>query len=55
LSPHVAGQTEAALVRVATSAAHAILDEFAGRRPRHVYNPGAYDMRAVRDSGRPIR
>jgi D-3-phosphoglycerate dehydrogenase len=55
LSPHVAGQTEAALVRVATSAAHAILDEFAGRRPRHVYNPEAYDMRAVRDSGRPIR
>ena len=55
LSPHVAGQTEAALVRVATSAAHAILDEFAGRRPRHVYNPEAYDVRAVRDSGRPIR
>lgn len=48
LSPHVAGQTEEALVRVATSAAQAILDDFAGRRPRHVYNPEAYDVRAAR-------
>ena len=45
LSPHVAGQTGAALARVATAAAQAILDEFAGRRPRHVYNPEAYDVR----------
>lgn len=50
LSPHVAGQTDAALVRVATSAAQAILDEFAGRRPRHVYNPEAYDVRAAQGS-----
>jgi D-3-phosphoglycerate dehydrogenase / 2-oxoglutarate reductase len=49
LSPHVAGQTSAALVRVAMSAAQAILDEFAGRRPKHVYNPEAYDVRATRD------
>ncbi len=48
LSPHVAGQTDAALVRVAISAAQAILDEFAGRRPRHVYNPEVYDVRAAR-------
>ena len=48
LSPHVAGQTDAALVRVAISAAQAILDEFAGRRPRHVYNPEVYDVRATR-------
>jgi D-3-phosphoglycerate dehydrogenase len=45
LSPHVGGQTEAALVRVATTAATAILDELAGRRPRHVYNPAAYERR----------
>lgn len=45
LSPHVAGQSEAALVRVAISAAQAILDELAGRRPRHVYNPEAYAAR----------
>ncbi len=48
LSPHVAGQTDAALVRVAVSAAQAILDEFAGRRPKHVYNPEVYDVRAER-------
>jgi D-3-phosphoglycerate dehydrogenase/(S)-sulfolactate dehydrogenase len=49
LSPHVAGQTSAALVRVAISAAQAILDDFAGLRPKHVYNPQAYDVRAARD------
>jgi D-3-phosphoglycerate dehydrogenase len=52
LSPHVAGQTGAALVRVAVSAAQAILDEFAGRRPKHVYNPEAYDVRAARDGAK---
>jgi D-3-phosphoglycerate dehydrogenase len=52
LSPHVAGQTGAALVRVARSAAQAILDELAGRRPKHVYNPEAYDIRAARDARR---
>jgi D-3-phosphoglycerate dehydrogenase len=50
LSPHVAGQTQAALVRVATTAATAILDELAGRRPQHVYNPEAYDVRAAREA-----
>jgi D-3-phosphoglycerate dehydrogenase len=55
LSPHVAGQTEAALIRVATSAAQAIVDEFAGRRPRHVYNPEAYDVRAMRASAQATR
>jgi glyoxylate reductase len=48
LSPHVAGQTQAALIRVATTAATAILDELAGRRPQHVYNPEAYGVRAAR-------
>jgi D-3-phosphoglycerate dehydrogenase len=48
LSPHVAGQTGAALIRVAVSAARAILDEFAGQRPKYVYNPEAYDVRAAR-------
>ena len=48
LSPHVAGQTQAALIRVATTAATGILDELAGRRPQYVYNPEAYDVRAAR-------
>jgi D-3-phosphoglycerate dehydrogenase len=45
LSPHVAGQTEAALRRVAETAARCILDELAGRMPRFVYNPEAYGRR----------
>lgn len=48
LSPHVAGQTGEALMRVAVCAAQSILDEFAGRRPRFVYNPEAYARRAQR-------
>jgi D-3-phosphoglycerate dehydrogenase / 2-oxoglutarate reductase len=47
LSPHVAGQTEAAVIRVGLAAAQAILDEFAGRRPDFVVNPLAYAMRAA--------
>jgi phosphoglycerate dehydrogenase-like enzyme len=47
LSPHVAGQTEAALRRVATAAAQCILDELAGRRPAFVYNPEAYRKRGA--------
>jgi len=42
LSPHVAGQTEAALRRVGMAAARCILDELAGRTPQFVYNPEAY-------------
>lgn len=45
LSPHVAGQTDAALQRVGIEAARAVLDELAGRRPAHVYNPEAYEVR----------
>jgi D-3-phosphoglycerate dehydrogenase / 2-oxoglutarate reductase len=45
LSPHVAGQTEAALRRVALAAAQCILDELAGRRPAFVYNLEAYQNR----------
>lgn len=48
LSPHVAGQTEAALERVAIAAAGCILDELAGRTPAFVYNPGAYANRIRR-------
>jgi D-3-phosphoglycerate dehydrogenase len=48
LSPHVAGQTEAALKRVATAAAQCILDELAGRAPAFVYNPDAYKNRLKR-------
>jgi D-3-phosphoglycerate dehydrogenase / 2-oxoglutarate reductase len=47
LSPHVAGQTEAALRRVATTAAQCILDELAGRVPAFVYNPDAYRNRGA--------
>jgi D-3-phosphoglycerate dehydrogenase len=52
LSPHVAGQTEAALQRVARVAAQCILDELAGRVPAFVYNPDAY---ARRPAGWPTR
>jgi len=48
LSPHVAGQTDAALVRVAIAAAQCILDELAGRTPAFVYNPAAYANRPRR-------
>ncbi|HET6237912.1 MAG TPA: hydroxyacid dehydrogenase [Acetobacteraceae bacterium] len=45
LSPHVAGQTNDAVIRVGLAAAQAILDELAGRRPDFVVNPEAYVMR----------
>ncbi|MGH7044345.1 MAG: NAD(P)-dependent oxidoreductase, partial [Acetobacteraceae bacterium] len=45
LSPHVAGQTGDAMVRVGLAAAQAILDELAGRRPACVVNPAAYAVR----------
>jgi len=48
LSPHVAGQTDAALGRVAVTAAQCILDELAGRVPAFVYNPEAYANRPTR-------
>lgn len=48
LSPHVAGQTEEAMVQVAHAAARAILDDLAGRRPEYVYNPEVYDVRIAR-------
>lgn len=46
LSPHVAGQTEEAVLRVGLAAAQAIMDDLAGRRPAHVHNPAAYERRA---------
>lgn len=46
LSPHVAGQTRDAVIRVGLAAARAILDELAGRRPEFVVNPDAYMRRA---------
>jgi len=48
LSPHVAGQTEEAVIRVGLAAAEAVLDDFAGRRPAHVYNNDAYETRKSR-------
>jgi D-3-phosphoglycerate dehydrogenase len=48
LSPHVAGQTQDAMVQVAHSAAQAILDDLAGRRPEFVYNPEVYQVRAAK-------
>ena len=48
LSPHVAGQTHEALSRVASVAAQAILDEFAGHQPKYVYNSDVYAIRAAR-------
>ncbi len=46
LSPHVAGQTRDAVLKVGLVAATAILDELVGRRPDFVVNPDAYAMRA---------
>jgi len=45
LSPHIAGQTEESLRRMATGAAQAILDELSGKTPEYVYNPEAYESR----------
>jgi D-3-phosphoglycerate dehydrogenase len=45
LSPHVAGQTGDAVLRVGHAAVQAILDEFDGRRPAFVVNPEAYAAR----------
>jgi D-3-phosphoglycerate dehydrogenase / 2-oxoglutarate reductase len=45
LSPHVAGQTGDALLRVGHAAVQAILDEFDGQRPAFVANPEAYAAR----------
>jgi D-3-phosphoglycerate dehydrogenase len=41
LSPHSAALTREATVRMSTEAAAAVVDFFAGRRPRYVYNAGA--------------
>ena len=49
LSPHVAGRTRDAVVKVGLAAAQAILDELTGRRPEFVVNPDAYAMRASPD------
>ena len=51
LSPHVAGQTEEAVLRVGLTAAQAILDELAGRRPAFVVNPEAYARRTTTTTG----
>ncbi|MFC7398100.1 hydroxyacid dehydrogenase [Chelatococcus sp. GCM10030263] len=48
LSPHVAGQTEEAVIRVGLAAADAVLDDLAGRRPAHVYNAEVYAVRQSR-------
>jgi D-3-phosphoglycerate dehydrogenase / 2-oxoglutarate reductase len=45
LSPHVAGQTSDAVLRVGHAAVEAILDEFDGKRPAYVVNPEAYAAR----------
>ena len=45
LSPHVAGQSNDAVLRVGHAAVQAIFDDFDGRQPAFVANPQAYDMR----------
>ena len=47
-SPHIAAQTQEAMARVAGSAAQAILDDLAGRRPEYVYNPEVYEVRTAK-------
>jgi phosphoglycerate dehydrogenase-like enzyme len=51
LSPHVAGQTGNALLRVGHVAVRAILDDFDGRRPAFVANPDAYIARSHAERG----
>jgi D-3-phosphoglycerate dehydrogenase / 2-oxoglutarate reductase len=46
VSPHVAGQTSNALLKVGHAAVQAILDEFDGKRPAYVVNPEAYAARS---------
>jgi phosphoglycerate dehydrogenase-like enzyme len=48
LAPHVAGQTQESLRRMAMGAAQAVLDELAGTRPEFVFNPEAYAVREAR-------
>jgi D-3-phosphoglycerate dehydrogenase / 2-oxoglutarate reductase len=45
LSPHVAGQTNDALLQVGHAAVQAILEEFEGNQPAFVVNPEAYAVR----------
>ena len=45
LSPHVAGQTDDAVIRVGHAAVQAIFDVLEGKRPDHVVNPQVYDQR----------
>ncbi len=52
LSPHVAGQTHEALVRIAIWGAEQILDELSGKQPRYVYNPEVYEIR--KKLGKPV-
>lgn len=48
LSPHIAGQTQDALRRMAMEAATCVVDELSGRRPANVVNPAAYEARTPR-------
>jgi D-3-phosphoglycerate dehydrogenase len=43
LSPHVSAQTREAMAAMGLTAAEAILDVLAGRRPRYVRNPEVYE------------
>lgn len=45
VSPHVAGQTRDAVIKVGLAAAQAILNELSGQRPDFVVNPEAYAQR----------
>ena len=45
LSPHIGGATEEAMERTAVQTAQQVVDVLAGRRPEHLVNPQAWDVR----------
>lgn len=45
LTPHIGGSTEEALERTALTVAEQVLDVLAGRRPRHLVDPAAWERR----------
>ena len=44
VSPHAAALTKEATVRMSTEAAQVVLDFFAGKKPRYIYNAGALGL-----------
>jgi len=48
LTPHVAGYTEEAEIRLRTDITHAVRDALSGTRPELIFNPKVWDHRVIR-------